>query len=102
MTVVRVRYDDWLALLIAFRRKLDLKTGDELEIVSTDEGILLRRASQAAGSLAREFASMPSRVEELHIPAASVAEEPAAAPMTAEAPVPSEPTAMPAAKPRPV
>ena len=78
MTIVHVRYDDWLALLIAFRRKLDLKTGDELEIVLTNEGILLRRASQAAGSLARDFASVPSRAEE---------------------PVPSKPTAMPAARP---
>ncbi len=48
MTVVRVDYEGWLALLPILRQQLSLKMGDELEVVVTAEGILLRRHGRRA------------------------------------------------------
>ena len=47
MTVVRIHYDGWLALPPVVRRRLGLNTGDQLEVVPTKDGVLLRRSGQA-------------------------------------------------------
>jgi bifunctional DNA-binding transcriptional regulator/antitoxin component of YhaV-PrlF toxin-antitoxin module len=48
--LVRIHYDGWLALPSLARRQLGLNTGDQLEVVATAEGILLRRSKPAAAA----------------------------------------------------
>ena len=67
--LVRIHYDGWLALPPIARRQLGLNTGDQLEVVTTDDGILLRRRKPDAAA---------SPVEE---PAAPVVAEPKAKPL---------------------
>lgn len=42
MPRVKVHYDGWIALPADIRRRLDLKTGDQLDLKWTDGGLMLR------------------------------------------------------------
>jgi bifunctional DNA-binding transcriptional regulator/antitoxin component of YhaV-PrlF toxin-antitoxin module len=64
MPLVRIHYDGWLALPPVLRRQLGLKTGDVLEVVTTKEGVLLRRPSKAAEIVTTEPEAAPAMAEE--------------------------------------
>lgn len=65
MTVVRIHYDGWLALPPVVRRRLGLKTGDELEVVATEDGVLLRHKAASTGARPAEPAEAPVSAEEV-------------------------------------
>ena len=60
---VRIHYDGWLALPPMARRQLGLNTGDQLEVVATEEGILLRRGKPAAAATPAEEPAAPAVAE---------------------------------------
>ena len=60
---VRIHYDGWLALPPMARRQLGLNTGDQLEVVATEEGILLRRSKPAAAATLAEEPAAPAVAE---------------------------------------
>ena len=49
MTKVRVKYDGWLSLPVAVRRKLGLLADDQLELELADGGVFLRPVRPGAG-----------------------------------------------------
>ena len=46
--LVRIHYDGWLALPPTVCRRLGLKTGDQVEVEPSADGVFLRRAKRAA------------------------------------------------------
>jgi antitoxin component of MazEF toxin-antitoxin module len=50
--LVRIHYDGWLALPPTVCRRLGLKTGDQLEVEPSGDGVLLRHAKRAAAGTA--------------------------------------------------
>jgi AbrB family looped-hinge helix DNA binding protein len=65
MPSVQVHYDGWLALPEAVRRKLDVTTGDRLEVEVADGAVVLRpaRPADAAGDVALDPAAGEQPVE---------------------------------------
>jgi AbrB family looped-hinge helix DNA binding protein len=79
MTRIKVHYDGWISLPATVRRKFRLATGDELELVATTDGILLRAGKPLAGIAASEpeEEAQPEPAAVVAAPAAAPAEEPA-------------------------
>jgi AbrB family looped-hinge helix DNA binding protein len=75
MAKVRVNYDGWLALPATVRQRLDLSTGDELELELVDGGVVLRPLrSTAAGEASPESVTAEPAAPEPPPAAASVVE----------------------------
>jgi bifunctional DNA-binding transcriptional regulator/antitoxin component of YhaV-PrlF toxin-antitoxin module len=81
MTLVRIHHDGWLALPPVQRRRLGLRTGDMLEVVSTEGSLLLRRKTTAGK--ARD--SIPPEPEAV-VPATNAAGQAPAVEATAKEP----------------
>jgi AbrB family looped-hinge helix DNA binding protein len=92
MTRIKVHYDGWIALPAAVRRKFRLATGDELDLVSTGDGIMLRTRKPARPEAADEPDANDAVV------AAAPAQEPAAEAPRATAPADAAPVEKPATK----
>lgn len=73
MTRVKVHYDGWIALPASVRRRFHLTTGDELELVPTSDGIMLRAKKPVQAGAA----SKPEVDEEKAVQPAPTASAPA-------------------------
>src|SRR3954453_2335101 len=88
MATLRIHYEGWVALPEAFRRKLGLERGDDLEAELVEGTIVLRRAKGSAKAVREGMA--PEAAEAMPTPSVLAApspepEQPVAAP---EAPAP--------------
>ena len=89
MPRLKVHYDGWVALPEAFRRRLGLERGDDLE-AELVEGTIVLRPSKGSAKAIEEGVSAEAA---LATPAPSV--------LAAEAQAPEEPSAAPKAPPAP-
>jgi AbrB family looped-hinge helix DNA binding protein len=97
MTTLKLHYEGWLALPAGLRRKLGLKSGDQLEAELVRGTIVLRpagwptsppeRPDEAEGG--SERAAAPPAGEAKSQPAAAAAKAPPAAPRTTRKPAPA-------------
>ena len=81
MPKVRLSYDGWLALPEAVRRKLDVATGDRLEVEFADGAVVLRparRADTAGQDMPEPEPAVAEQLVEVVPEPASVAAPPAA------------------------
>jgi bifunctional DNA-binding transcriptional regulator/antitoxin component of YhaV-PrlF toxin-antitoxin module len=79
MSKVQLHYDGWVTLPAAALKKLDLATGDRLEVELTPDAIVLRRAQKA---------SAPERANAEPVPVAAQAPVTSPEPVATVAPSP--------------
>jgi AbrB family looped-hinge helix DNA binding protein len=90
MTTLKLHYEGWLALPAGLRRKLGLKSGDQLEAELVRGTIVLRPAGWPTSPPGRpDEAEAPPAGEAKSQPAAAAAKAPPAAPRTTRKPAPA-------------
>ena len=72
MATLKLHYDGWLTLPSGLRQKLDLQSGDRLEVELVDNAIVLRPAKKTRAAAKPEQTSAPAPADSTASPSATI------------------------------